>query len=365
MEEQVTTRTDTDLELAADAASSGPPIPLVDVGIPTLGSPGSLPLVIEAVESVFAQTLPDWRLVISENGEGSDEVSRALAPYVADPRVNHVVTGTRVGRGENWTNLIRSGSAPYVAVLHDDDRWEPGFLERRVAFLDANPECGFVFSDYVVIDGEGSRIARSRLSLYEGVQKSSVLFPALYERMVVAAPTVLVRRTAYEAVGSRYKEIIFSDHEMWIRLSAFFDAGFLPVHDAEYRFHEEQTSSSRLGKAAESLAVLEAADDLPAPPALRRRMLAEALTWTSLDAIEAGSRNEGYMYLKRAAETGGLSLARPGLAMRMGVAGAALVTGRAGRATVAWLRERRWQNRRRRGVSFADEIEQGDPSTWE
>jgi hypothetical protein len=31
---------------------------------------------------------------------------------------------------------------------------------------------------------------------------------------------------------------------------------------------------------------------------------------------------------------------------------------------VASMRERRWQSRRRRGVSFADEIVQGDPSTW-
>src|SRR5262245_8119043 len=129
---------------------------LVTVGIPTLGS---LPLLVEAVESVFAQTFDRWELIVGENGVGDAEVEAALAPYVTEPRMTHVVTGERVGRGENWSNLIRAGSAPYVALLHDDDRWEPEFLDRRVAFLEAHPECGWVFSDYIVIDGDGTRRA--------------------------------------------------------------------------------------------------------------------------------------------------------------------------------------------------------------
>jgi hypothetical protein len=343
-------------------ARAGADDTLVDVGIPTLGS---LPHLIESIESVLAQTLPTWRLVISENGPGEDDVRKALAPYLEDPRVHHVITGKRVGRGENWTNLIRAGSAPYVGLLHDDDRWEPGFLERRVAFLEDHPACGFAFSEYVVIDGEGKRVAGSRLKLTEGVQSSSALFPDLYERMVIAAPTVLVRRTAYEAVGATYKEIIFSDHEMWIRLSASFDSGFLRVHDAEYRFHEEQTSSTRVGKAAESLAVLEAVDDLPVPSSLRRPIKAEAMIWVALDAIELGSREEAKRYLKRAVSTGGLTLLRPRIAARLCVAVTALATGRVGRAAVAQMRERRWQTRRRRGISFAEDIVQGDPSDWQ
>ena len=335
---------------------------LVDVGIPTLGS---LPHLIEAVESVLAQTLQSWRLVIAENGPGEDNVREALAPYLEDPRVHHVITGKRVGRGENWTNLIRTGSAPYVALLHDDDRWEPGFLERRVSFLEGHPACGFAFSDYVVIDGDGKRVAGSRLKFTEGVQPSSELFPSLYERMVIAPATVLVRRPAYEAVGATYKEILFTDHEMWVRLSASFDAGFLRISDAEYRFHEEQTSSTRLGKAAESLAVLEALDDLPVPSSLRRRMQGEAMIWVALDEIELGSRDEAKRYLRQAMSTGGLTLVRPGAGARLCIAGTALLTGRAGRAAVERMRHRRWQTRRRRGISFAEDIVQGDPSNWQ
>ena len=70
--------------------------PTVDVGIPTVGES---PYLAEAVESMLAQTLTSWRLVIRENGPGLDSVRRTLEPYLGDPRVKHVVAGTKTGRG--------------------------------------------------------------------------------------------------------------------------------------------------------------------------------------------------------------------------------------------------------------------------
>jgi GT2 family glycosyltransferase len=129
------------LDTASSRAVRADPAPAVDVGIPTCGRP-SYP--VEAVESVLAQTLAQRRLTVSEDGRGSDAVAAAVAPYLSDPRVRDVVTGQRLGAGRHMTHLIRTGSAPYVGLLHDDDRWGPRFLGRRGAFLDANAACGSV-----------------------------------------------------------------------------------------------------------------------------------------------------------------------------------------------------------------------------
>ena len=68
--------------------------PIVDVGIPTHGRPAYL---AEAIDCVVAQTFRDWRLTISENGEGNEFVARIVEPYLADPRISHVVVGENVG----------------------------------------------------------------------------------------------------------------------------------------------------------------------------------------------------------------------------------------------------------------------------
>jgi glycosyltransferase involved in cell wall biosynthesis len=126
------------------AAARGPAAglavhPVVDIGIPTCGRPRYL---VEAIESALAQTFSRWRVTVSEDGPASDAVAAAVAPYLADPRVRYVVTGRRLGGAAHMTRLIRTGTAPYVAPLHDYDRWAPEFLMRRVAFLDAHPACG-------------------------------------------------------------------------------------------------------------------------------------------------------------------------------------------------------------------------------
>src|SRR5262249_50931020 len=150
------------------------------------------------------------------------------------------------------------------------------------------PECGFVFSNYAVIDEQGRRTAISNLDLYEGVHQSAEIFPRLYRRMFIATPTVLVRRTAYEETGAQYKEIVMTDHEMWLRLSAHFDVGYIATRDAEYRLHMAQTSSKRIGDAKQSLLVLDSVEDLPVPPRIRRAGRAEAIVWCALDCVELG-----------------------------------------------------------------------------
>ena len=132
------------------AASTGIAVATsVDIGIPTLGDS---PYLVETIESVFAQTHTEWTLTISENGPGLPSVRRELEPFLSDPRVHHLITGQKLGRGSNHNVLIRRGSAPYVGIVHDDDRWHPDFLERRVAFMEEHPTCGFVYSGHIVID---------------------------------------------------------------------------------------------------------------------------------------------------------------------------------------------------------------------
>ena len=87
------------------------PAPSVDVANPTCGRPEYL---VEAIESVLAQTLPEWRLTVSEDGPGSDAVAAAMAPYLSDACVRYVVTGQRLGAARHMTRLIRAGTAPYV-----------------------------------------------------------------------------------------------------------------------------------------------------------------------------------------------------------------------------------------------------------
>jgi hypothetical protein len=303
---------------------------LVDVGIPTYGTPRFL---VEAIESVFAQTLTAWRLTISENGPGEPELASVVEPYLADRRVELVRTGKNLGAARNHTALIRRGQAPFVTILHDDDRWDPTFLERRVGFLDRHPECDFVFGANIEIDALGEVIARWSVPWREGLIDREVFVSREARDNVLSPSATLVRRVAYEAVGSSFDErFIAFDWEMWIRLGLRGPVGYLAHPDSAYRIHTSQTTARltdygadmmRFYSHIEELLRAELPEALPGWRQCHRKRSAAALT-ASIDALERRHRVAAVRYLGRAVATYPPSIVDP----RVYAAGAGLFLGR-------------------------------------
>jgi glycosyltransferase involved in cell wall biosynthesis len=269
---------------------------------------GEAPYIGEAINSVRAQTYPDWTLIVSENGPGGGELKERLAPYLADERVRYSATGSDLGAAQNHTRLLRAGDAPYIAILHDDDRWDPGFLERRVDFLERHPECGFVFSGNREIDEASQESARSELVLTEGIHQPAEFVPLMLRHNLVGIPTVLVRRSAYEAVGAEFSEdTIAFDYEMWLRLALRFPVGYLAVRDADYRVHRQQVTMTVRRRGEEQVrlfehvgALLDASPGIVSDRKPLRRRLAGAHLSAALDALQDENRRPVHRHLRTA-----------------------------------------------------------------
>jgi glycosyltransferase involved in cell wall biosynthesis len=329
---------------------------LVDVGIPTVGR---CDMLVQAVESVLSQSFDGWRLVISENGAASPEVASALAGYLADPRIELRSTGHRVSAAMNHTILINAGTAPYVAILHDDDLWAPTFLERRVRFLKRHPDCGWVFSGTMQIDQNGEDLGPVKRVLREGVHAPEEFAPILLDPRaagtLLPAPTVeLVRRSAYEAAGAAFDESfpLTFDSEMLGRLAVRFPVGYLAGADAFYRLHASQTSfhqhwgdemvrrqTSLEARVRRSLPQV----DLDSRKLARHR--ADVCLIAAMDAAEDGDRRRALACLRRSARARPRSLANP----RAPATLLALISGRPGRRLLARARAKvfEWHMRRR------------------
>ena len=214
----------------------------VDVGIPTAGK---RKYIHEAIASVRAQSFTDWRLIISVNNIGSSE---DLSAYAGDERIDIRPTDAALTAYGNKNAVIRASTAPYLAILDDDDAWDPGFLERRVEVLDNNPECAFVFSTFVEMDADGVEIGRGFEPFGPpGVYKPETLMVELLahpseRRIYTAMVTALVRRDALHAVGPAFDESlpIIGDYELWLRLASRYPAAYLHSWDAFYRRHPAQ-----------------------------------------------------------------------------------------------------------------------------
>jgi glycosyltransferase involved in cell wall biosynthesis len=273
------------------------------VGIPTRGRAAYFEA---ALRSALGQTLRDIRITVTENGPGDPEVADVIRRYAGDARLRHVVHGVDLGQAANFT-AAATGCAPYLALLHDDDTWEPDFLERRVEFLDANPTCGFVFSGAVIIDGEGRPVDIWESELEAGLHRSAEFLPLIYGHNVVPVPSALIRRSAYRAIGGAFDTLLFSDHELWLRLAATADVGVLNVRDNAYRLHGNQLTFDRWHRLGEHrLEFLDVADAVVGDRLsgeVKRKARAESHLHVAGDAFERGERRLALAEIGRWART--------------------------------------------------------------
>jgi glycosyltransferase involved in cell wall biosynthesis len=309
--------------------------PLVDVGIPTYRRPQYL---AEAIESVLGQTLSRWRLTVSDDGDG--DALPIVTAFLHDPRVTYrrggASEGDRSGAAANWSALVQDGSAPYVALLHDDDLWAPEFLERRVAFFERHPECGFVYGPQVDVDDDRTEIWRAPRAFDEGVYGSAEFVRRFVREAAVrpSPPSLVVARAAYESVGARFDpRFVVFDSEMWLRIAVRFPVGYLTDHDSCYRIHPTSLSDrSSWGDAwlAWQEHIEQLLDrELPAAAftdSERRVRRASAHLTAALDAVGEGRRRDALSRLRAAVGLERRALRDP----RLVLAFAALPFGRRG-----------------------------------
>jgi hypothetical protein len=317
-------------------------MPTVDVGIPTYGSPKYL---AQAIESVLAQTHRDLILRVFDNGPGDGEAASVLGRYRDDPRVRHVPSGDVLTQAQNLTRAIRGGAGPYVAVLHDDDVWDPEYLERRVAFLDAHSDCGFVFSSMREIDETGAVLLEVPHRLPEGLHAPRDFVPLFLDEMVVGTPTALFRRTAVQQAEGYYDErFLNNDWEFWLRIAIRNPVGYLAVRDCGRRLHTSSQTAANKHWGAEELRLVDAfeqlvagAPDIDWPLRARRRRRASGHIMEALDALVADETPAVRRHLVAALRAHPAAVVDP----RLAAAGMALAGGRRGRRLIEDVRARR------------------------
>jgi glycosyltransferase involved in cell wall biosynthesis len=197
----------------------------------------------DAVASVLDdQEGVDVRVLIIDDAspDGSAEVARKIA--ARDPRVEVTVHAVNKGHLATYNEgLLDWAEGDYSVMLSADDQLTPGALKRATDLLNAHPRVGFVYGSPLWFM-HGAPLPKART----GVRGWSV-WPGEWwlERRFLAAhnnitsPEVVVRTSLQKRVGGYDARLPHTgDLEMWLRLAANADVGFLRgVDQAYHRMH--------------------------------------------------------------------------------------------------------------------------------
>lgn len=201
----------------------------------------------EAIDSVLDQTLENWELVIVDGG--SDPPAQLTERARADERVRlirlDVDPGYQAATMLGWSEA----RGRYLANLHDDNTFEPKFLERLVAALEDDQSLVAAFSDHWWIGPDGSidhemsereTHAWKRADLAPG-KHQPFLDHAVIDGSVPIVMSTLIRRDAidWSSVPPR-SGIVF---DLWLAYAiAATERGawYSPERLARYRVHDER-----------------------------------------------------------------------------------------------------------------------------
>lgn len=127
-----------------------------------------------------------------------------------------------------------------IGWLNSDDCYLPGYLSSALSVFESDPSVAVVYGDYVKIDETGSVIALRRQPRFD-------YKVCLHAYITIPQPAALIRRSAFEKAGGRFREDLHyaMDNELWLRLSQVGKIVHIRNYFAAFRLHAASKSVSQ------------------------------------------------------------------------------------------------------------------------
>ena len=118
---------------------------------------------VEALDSLYAQTFQDFKIILCEDGSTDD--TYAVAKGYAEKHDNIVLIRNEKNMGLNYTlnRCIEHADTEYCARMDGDDISLPTRFEKEIKFLDEHPEFAVVSCPMVYFDESGDyRVGKAK-----------------------------------------------------------------------------------------------------------------------------------------------------------------------------------------------------------
>ncbi len=191
-----------------------------------------------AVASVFNQTYPHFNLYVIDDGS-TDKTGDLMNPYLKYDHF-HYLKQANSGVSAARNLGIKNSQSPWVAFLDSDDEWLPHKLEAQIKFIQQNPETRFVHSNEIWIRN-GVRVNPK----VKFDKSNNDLFRRSLEMCLISPSTTMIERILLQENGLFDESFeICEDYDLWLKILAKIEVGFIPDHLVKkYGGHEDQLST--------------------------------------------------------------------------------------------------------------------------
>ena len=193
----------------------------------------------EALDSLYAQTFQDFKIILCE--DGSTDNTYEVARTYADQHDNIVLVRNEKNMGLNHTlnRCLEYADTEYCARMDGDDVSLPTRFEKEVKFLDEHPEYAIVSCPMIYFDEKGE-FGRGK----GGYEPTKMVF--MKGTPFCHAPC-MVRREAYMKVGgyTESKKLLrVEDYHLWMKMFAEGYRGY-NLDECLYAMRDDRNAAGR------------------------------------------------------------------------------------------------------------------------
>ncbi|HWK68759.1 MAG TPA: glycosyltransferase family A protein [Rhizobiaceae bacterium] len=191
------------------------------------------------VQSVLDQEGVDVDILIIDDcsSDNTPEVCGELMKR--DPRVRVIRHQTNMGHIATYNEGISQIRGDYFVLLSADDLLTPGALKRATSLMEAYPNVGMTYGQPISLIDElpKARTSSTGTSVWNG--RRWMRHVCRSGKNFIVCPEAVVRASIQRRIGGYNPELPHSaDMEMWLRIAAISDIGFVRGADqAYYRVH--------------------------------------------------------------------------------------------------------------------------------
>lgn len=197
------------------------------------------PTLVEALDSLYAQTYQNFKIILCEDGS-SDNTYEVAADYAAK-HDNIVLVRNERNMGLNYTlnRCLEYADTEFVARMDGDDISLPTRFEKEINFLDGHPEYAIVSTPMIYFDEQGE-FGRGR----GGKEPTKQAF--VYGTPFCHAPC-MVHTESYNAVGGytvNPRLLRYEDYNLWMKMFAKGYRGYV-LDECLYMMRDDRNATGR------------------------------------------------------------------------------------------------------------------------
>lgn len=213
--------------------------PLISVVMPVYNAERYLRL---AVDSILAQTLPDFELIAVDDGS-KDRSKEILEEYAARDRRVRVVSRPNTGIVSALNDGLAVARGNFIARMDGDDWVTPHRFEKQAAFLREHPACVCVGAFFNYMDAKGALVKWNPRETD----------PAKIEKALLSGdggalihPVIMARRAAVDQAGRYRTEAQWvEDLDLYLRLAQIGELSNVSEVLLHYRYHSQSVNFTR------------------------------------------------------------------------------------------------------------------------